>query len=57
MIPQVLIVDDNIINLKLACEVLELDNFDVKGQPAEEALNMLKSYTPDLVLLDIGMPE
>jgi two-component system, cell cycle response regulator DivK len=55
--PQVLIVDDNLINLKLACEVLESDKFEVKrASSAEEALVLLKSYTPDLMLLDIGMP-
>lgn len=55
--PQVLVVDDNIINLKLACELLEKDDFHVKrATSAEDALVVLKSYKPDLVLLDIGMP-
>lgn len=57
MAPEVLIVDDNVTNLKLTGEVLELSNFKVKrATSAEEALTLLKSYTPDIMLLDIGMP-
>lgn len=54
---QILVVDDNIINLKLACDILEGANFKVqKATCAEEALVILESFAPDLVLLDIGIP-
>lgn len=54
---QILVVDDNPINLKLACNILENDNFEVqRASCAEEALAALESYFPDLILLDIGMP-
>lgn len=54
---EVLVVDDNAINLKLACDILEGDGFIVhRASGADEAIASLKVNTPDLVLLDIGMP-
>ena len=54
---KILVVDDNLINLKLACDILESENFHVRRATcSEEALDVLDSYEPDLVLLDIGMP-
>jgi CheY-like chemotaxis protein len=53
----ILVVDDNITNLKLASELLEYEKFDVqRASSAEEALRLLKSIIPDLILLDIGLP-
>lgn len=54
---RILVVDDNIINLKLACDILEGENFDViRATSADEAIAILEEDLPDLVLLDIGMP-
>ncbi len=54
---RVLVVDDNVINLKLACDILERENFDViRATSANEAIAILEEDIPDLVLLDIGMP-
>src|SRR4030095_14496044 len=54
---QILVVDDNAVNLKLACDILESENFKVRrAVSAEGALAELESYEPDLILLDIGMP-
>ncbi len=54
---QILVVDDNLTNLKLACEILELEKFEVRqASSAEEAFTKLRAVRPDLVLLDIGMP-
>lgn len=54
---RILVVDDNVINLKLACDILESENFKVqRATCSEEAIDALESYNPDLVLLDIGMP-
>jgi CheY-like chemotaxis protein len=53
----VLIVDDNPINLKLTCEVLELGGFSVVlARSAEEALTAIEAHLPELVLMDIGLP-
>jgi CheY-like chemotaxis protein len=55
---QILVVDDNLTNLKLACEILEYEKYEVhRASSAEEALNILSSISPDLILLDIGMPK
>ncbi|NOS86910.1 MAG: response regulator [Ignavibacteria bacterium] len=54
---RVLVVDDNLINLKLACDILESENFEViRATSADEAIAILEEAIPDLVLLDIGMP-
>jgi len=58
MIPgKVLIVDDNRANLKLARVVLSLEGFDVRtALSAEEALTVLESFTPDVILMDVQLP-
>jgi CheY-like chemotaxis protein len=54
---EILVVDDNVTNLKLACDILEGENFKVlRATSAEEAIAVLETNMPDLVLLDIGMP-
>jgi len=53
----ILIVDDNPLNLKLARIVLETAGFKVKtAVSAEDALRVLKSDTPKLILMDIQLP-
>jgi len=54
---RILIVDDNPVNLKLATDVLEMEGYAVeKAVDAEQAQEMLKSATPDLILMDIALP-
>jgi len=54
---RILIVDDNPIDLKLACELLKIRGFEVHGaQNAEEARRVLVDLTPDLILTDIALP-
>jgi CheY-like chemotaxis protein len=53
----VLIVDDNPVNLKLACDVLEMEGYAVhKAVDAEKAREVLNHVVPDLILMDIGLP-
>jgi CheY-like chemotaxis protein len=53
----ILIVDDNPTNLKLARLVLEDEGYSVRtANDAEEALRLLESYTPRLILMDIQLP-
>ena len=55
---KVLVVDDNQANLKLARVVLSLEGFEVRtAVSAEDALTMLESFTPDLILMDLQLPE
>ena len=53
----VLIVDDNPINLKLARVVLSAEGLEVRtAMSAEEALTVLETFTPRLILMDIQLP-
>ncbi|HJU10661.1 MAG TPA: response regulator [Candidatus Binataceae bacterium] len=57
MTGKVVIVDDNRANLKLARVVLSLEGLDVRtALSAEEALTVLESFTPDLILMDLQLP-
>jgi CheY-like chemotaxis protein len=57
MSTRILIVDDNPVNLKLATDILEMEGYAVeKAVDAEQAQEMLKSATPDLILMDIALP-
>ena len=54
----ILVIDDNPVNLKLASEVLLADGFTVIcADDAEQALHLLETVTPDLVLTDIALPK
>jgi CheY-like chemotaxis protein len=53
----ILVVDDHLANLKLACDVLEWSGYRVsKAADAEEALREVEQSPPDLILMDIGLP-
>lgn len=53
----ILIVDDNPTNLKLASHVLEAEGYAVDlATDAEEAQELLRRITPDLILMDIALP-
>jgi len=52
-----LIVDDNPTNLKLASQVLEIEGYTVDlAADAEQAQELLQHMTPDLILMDIALP-
>ena len=52
-----LIVDDNPQNLKLARVILSGEGYDVKTAiDAEDALRMLESFMPRLILMDLQLP-
>jgi len=53
----ILIVDDNAANLKLARVLLQAEGYDVRtAADAEDAVRLLQSFTPRLVLMDIQLP-
>ncbi|MEO6951480.1 MAG: response regulator [Polyangia bacterium] len=55
---RILIVDDDEDNRNLLQLVMSLEGFDaVMAESGEEALAMIAEQVPDLVLLDIMMPE
>lgn len=54
---RILIVDDNVQNLKLARVILSGEGFDVRtANDAEEALRMLSAFGPRLILMDLQLP-
>jgi CheY-like chemotaxis protein len=53
----ILIIDDNTQNLKLARVVLTAEGYDVRtAVDAEDALRVLESFTPHLILMDLQLP-
>jgi CheY-like chemotaxis protein len=53
----ILIVDDHAVNLKLARIVLQGHGYEVRTvSDAEEALHVLKTFAPKLILMDIQLP-
>jgi CheY-like chemotaxis protein len=58
MAESILIVDDNAINLKLACDVLAMHGFQVqRATDAVEAIAVIRKTPPDLILMDIELPD
>ena len=56
--PCILIVDDNPINIKLLAKSLEKDTYTIlKAQNGQDGYNLAIKENPDLILLDIMMPE
>ncbi|NLG05849.1 MAG: response regulator [Clostridia bacterium] len=53
----ILVVDDTVINLTYASEVLDQIYKVIPAKSGIKALELLEKITPDLILLDIEMPE
>jgi two-component system cell cycle response regulator DivK len=54
----ILIVDDNPQNLKLAKVILAGEGYEVRTAiDAEDALRILESFTPRLILMDLQLPR
>lgn len=55
---QILVVDDNPANLKLAAHLLTTQGYEVRtAVNAREAMNGLLEALPDLILLDLQLPD
>lgn len=55
---KILVIDDSILILKLVEKFLEKDEYTVVlARDATEAMDVLDSMTPDLILLDIILPD
>lgn len=53
----ILVVDDSIANLKLVCLLLQSEGYKTRiAKDADEALEVLQDYLPDLILMDIQLP-
>jgi len=55
---QILIVDDEPVWLKVLSQMLQTKGYTVRqAASGADALQTLKSYEPDLILLDVRMPD
>lgn len=55
---RILVVDDTAFNLKIIFDLLDKEHYEVLvAQSGKKALEILEATEPDLVLLDIMMPE
>lgn len=58
MNPRILIIEDNQLNLELATDLLEVNGFMVlQASTAESGLRLARAASPDLVLMDLSLPE
>jgi|GEM_PF-2911833 len=56
--PKILVVDDNKTNVTILGKILEIKGYEiVKAFTGKEAINLAKEEKPNLILLDIIMPE
>ena len=54
----ILIVEDNLINLEMTCELLEKSGHTViKTENAIDSIKQAKLKSPDLILMDLSLPE
>ncbi len=54
---RILVVDDNPTNLKLVSDLLRWSGYQISdAMDAEHALEVIRQTTPDLILMDIGLP-
>jgi two-component system cell cycle response regulator DivK len=54
--PLALIVEDHATNRKLLRDILEIEFEVAEADSAEDALEVLKGQTPDLILMDLQLP-
>ncbi|HUB96548.1 MAG TPA: response regulator [Stellaceae bacterium] len=55
---RVLIVEDNDLNMKLFHDLLEAHGYDIlQTKDGLEALRLARAHHPDLILMDIQLPE
>lgn len=55
---KILVVEDNPMNMELVCDLLEMRGYQVlRAEEARTGLALARTETPDLVLMDIGLPD
>jgi len=55
---QVMIVEDNELNMKLFRDLIEASGYTtIQTRNGMEALDLARKYRPDLILMDIQLPE
>ncbi len=55
---KILIVEDNELNMKLFHDLLEVHGYEtIQTKDGREALGLAREHRPDLILMDIQLPE
>ena len=55
---RILLVEDDLMNMRLAQHVLETEGYTVvKATTGQEALKQIESTLPDLILMDLQLPD
>ena len=55
---KILVVEDNELNMKLFCDLLNAHGYDtIQTQEGMKALALAREEMPDLILMDIQLPE
>ena len=58
MTKKILVVEDNELNMKLFCDLLEAHDYEtIQTRDGMAALELAREHTPDLILMDIQLPE
>lgn len=58
MAKTVLVVEDNDLNMKLFCDLLEAHGYTtMQTRDGQRVLNMVRDRRPDLILMDIQLPD
>ncbi len=58
MAKTILIVEDNELNMKLFHDLLEAQGYEtIQSRDGMEALKLARTHRPDLILMDIQLPE
>lgn len=58
MAKTILIVEDNELNMKLFNDLLQAHGYDtVQTKDGKEAMKLARSHRPDLIVMDIQMPQ
>lgn len=58
MAKKILIVEDNDLNMKLFHDLLEVHGYEtVQTRDGREAIGLAREHRPDLILMDIQLPE
>jgi two-component system cell cycle response regulator DivK len=56
--PQILVVEDNERNMKLFCDLLQASGYStLEATTGERAVELALAHRPDLVLMDIQLPD
>lgn len=55
---RILIIEDNLLNMELATDLLEANEFTVyPATTANEGIRLAQQILPDLILMDFGLPD